>query len=70
MTIEVPATFCVGLARNSSSDFSSHVAPAAFSACVYAKSASEPALRPTTPRSDGPTPFCPVFTEWQAVHWV
>src|SRR5688500_3013261 len=68
MTIMVPGTLPIGLARNSSRVFAFHVTPCFFRASVYiGKSFTVAALRPTMPASVGPVTGPPgsVVVEWQ-----
>src|SRR5436190_23822205 len=61
----LPAMKALGSARYLPSVSFDQVMPAFFIASEYLKPSTEPALRPTTPASDGPTLFLPASTEWQ-----
>src|SRR5262249_31344730 len=66
--MEVPGTFWVGAARNSSSVFASQVRWAFIIAGVNLAPGTVPDSRPTTPASDGPMPCFPGSIEWHAAH--
>src|SRR5882757_6067399 len=67
--IDVPGTFCVDEARNSSSVLASQVRCAFIIAGVKVKPGSVPDCRPMTAASDGPKPCLPGSAEWQDAHW-
>src|SRR5215470_14831192 len=66
--IEVPGTFWVDDARNSSSVLVSQIRCALIMAGVKAKPGTVPDWRPMTPASDGPKPCLPGSIEWQDAH--
>src|SRR5690349_17835365 len=63
--MRLPGMKVLGSARYASSVSFDQVTPAFFIASEYLKPSTEPALRPTTPASDGPTLLLPASAEWQ-----
>src|SRR5258707_1322948 len=63
--MRLPGMKVLGSARYLSSVSFDQVTPAFFIASEYLKPSIAPALRPTTPASDGPTLFLPASAEWQ-----